>query len=169
MASMQIITGRERRRSWSEGQKRAIVAAAFAPGTIVADVARRAEICAGQIYRWRQELGCTERGFSEVVIAAVDDRSRDRGALGPAPAIEIEFAGRARLHIAALTPPELAAAVVKGCGPMIPVPTGVRVWIAIGHTDMRRGMNGLALQIQQGLKRDPHAGDLFVFRGGAAI
>jgi len=48
---------------------------------------------------------------------------------------------------------------------MIPVPTGVRVWIATGHTDMRRGMNGLALQVQQGLKRDPHAGDLFVFRG----
>jgi transposase len=48
---------------------------------------------------------------------------------------------------------------------MIPVPSGVRVWIATGHTDMRRGMNGLALQVQQVLKRDPHAGDLFVFRG----
>jgi transposase len=48
---------------------------------------------------------------------------------------------------------------------MIPVRSGVRVWIATGHTDMRRGMNGLALQVQQGLKRDPHAGDLFVFRG----
>jgi len=48
---------------------------------------------------------------------------------------------------------------------MIPVPCGVRVWIATGHCDMRRGMNGLALQVQQGLKRDPHAGDLFVFRG----
>jgi transposase len=48
---------------------------------------------------------------------------------------------------------------------MIPMRPGVRVWIATGHTDMRRGMNGLALQVQQGLKRDPHAGDLFVFRG----
>jgi transposase len=48
---------------------------------------------------------------------------------------------------------------------MIPVPSGVRVWIATGHTDMRRGMNGLALQLQEGLRRDPHAGDLFVFRG----
>jgi transposase len=48
---------------------------------------------------------------------------------------------------------------------MIPIPSGVRVWIATGHTDMRRGMNGLALQVQQALKRDPHAGDLFVFRG----
>ena len=48
---------------------------------------------------------------------------------------------------------------------MIPLPTGVRVWIAAGHTDMRRGMHSLALQVQQGLKRDPHAGDLYVFRG----
>ena len=48
---------------------------------------------------------------------------------------------------------------------MIAVPSGVRVWLAVGHTDMRRGMNGLALQVQESLKRDPHAGDLYVFRG----
>ena len=41
---------------------------------------------------------------------------------------------------------------------MIPVPSGVRVWLAVGHTDMRRGMNSLALQVQEILKRDPHAG-----------
>ena len=44
-------------------------------------------------------------------------------------------------------------------------PSGVHVWLAAGVTDMRRGMNGLALQVQQGLRRDPHAGDLYVFRG----
>jgi len=48
---------------------------------------------------------------------------------------------------------------------MIAVPMDVKVWLAGGVTDMRRGMNGLTLQIQQGLGRDPHAGDLFVFRG----
>ena len=48
---------------------------------------------------------------------------------------------------------------------MIPVPSGMRVWLAVGHTDMRRGMNGLALQVQEAMKRDPHAGDLYVFRG----
>ena len=48
---------------------------------------------------------------------------------------------------------------------MLPVPSGVRVWLAVGRTDMRRGMNGLALQVQQALGRDPHAGDLYVFRG----
>ena len=48
---------------------------------------------------------------------------------------------------------------------MIPIPSGVRVWLATGSTDMRRGMNGLALQVQQALGRDPHVGDLYVFRG----
>jgi transposase len=48
---------------------------------------------------------------------------------------------------------------------MIPVPSGVRVWLAVGRTDMRKGMNGLALPVQEALGRDPHAGDLYVFRG----
>jgi len=48
---------------------------------------------------------------------------------------------------------------------VIPVPSDVKVWLASGVTDMRRGMNGLALQVQQVLQRDPHAGDLYVFRG----
>ena len=44
------------------------------------------------------------------------------------------------------------------------IPPGARVWIAMGHTDMRKGMQGLALMVQQ-LHRNPHGGDLFVFRG----
>lgn len=48
---------------------------------------------------------------------------------------------------------------------MIPVPGGVRVWLATGHTDMRKGFPGLALIIQEVLKRDPYGGHLFVFRG----
>lgn len=48
---------------------------------------------------------------------------------------------------------------------MIAFPAGVRVWIAGGVTDMRRGMNTLALTVQQGLGRDPHAGEIFCFRG----
>ena len=38
---------------------------------------------------------------------------------------------------------------------MIPVPTGVRIWIATGHTDMRKGMQGLSLLVQESLGRDP--------------
>ena len=48
---------------------------------------------------------------------------------------------------------------------MIPILAGVRVWLATGHTDMRKGFDGLALMVQETLKHDPHGGHLFVFRG----
>jgi transposase len=37
--------------------------------------------------------------------------------------------------------------------------------LASGHTDMRKGFDGLALLVQETLKRNPHSGHLFVFRG----
>jgi transposase len=48
---------------------------------------------------------------------------------------------------------------------MIPVPSGIRVWLASGHTDMRKGFDGLAMLVQESLQHDPHGGQLFVFRG----
>ncbi len=48
---------------------------------------------------------------------------------------------------------------------MIELPSETRVWLASGATDMRRGFDGLALLVQEVLKRDPHCGHLFVFRG----
>ena len=54
---------------------------------------------------------------------------------------------------------------------MIPLPSrttqngGVRVWLATGHTDMRKGFASLTVLVQDRLKQDPHAGHLFVFRG----
>ena len=48
---------------------------------------------------------------------------------------------------------------------MIPVPSGVRVWLATGHTDMRKGFASLSLQVQEILRRDPLSGQLFCFRG----
>jgi transposase len=48
---------------------------------------------------------------------------------------------------------------------MIPFPSGGRVWLAAGHTDMRKGFDGLALIVQEVLKRDPHSGHPFAFRG----
>lgn len=45
---------------------------------------------------------------------------------------------------------------------MIPVPSDARIWIALGHTDMRRGMRGLALLVQESLKRDLSAAKISV-------
>jgi len=48
---------------------------------------------------------------------------------------------------------------------MIALPSGTRVWLAAGLTDMRRGMDGLAALVQEKLAADPFCGHLFVFRG----
>jgi transposase len=48
---------------------------------------------------------------------------------------------------------------------MIGVSANVRVWLACGHTDMRRGFDGLAAQVQQPLSHNPFSGELYVFRG----
>lgn len=48
---------------------------------------------------------------------------------------------------------------------MISPSAGTRVWLAAGATDMRRGLDGLARQVQQVLGQDPFSGHLFVFRG----
>jgi transposase len=48
---------------------------------------------------------------------------------------------------------------------MIPVPAGVRVWLATGYTDMLKGFPSLALQVQELRRRDPLGGHLFCFRG----
>jgi transposase len=48
---------------------------------------------------------------------------------------------------------------------VIPLQADLRVWLATGPTDMRKGFDGLALLVQEKLQRDPHGGHLFVFRG----
>jgi transposase len=48
---------------------------------------------------------------------------------------------------------------------MIAPGAGTRVWIAAGVTDMRRGMDGLAAQVQVTLQQNPFCGHVFVFRG----
>ena len=106
MARVEVITGAERRRCWSAEQKRAIVAESLAPGAIVTEIAHRAEIGPGQIYRWRREFG-VGNGFAPVLIAPAGDDA------GCPPAIEIEFAGKARMRVPASIPAGLAVAVVK--------------------------------------------------------
>src|SRR5438067_10407207 len=45
------------------------------------------------------------------------------------------------------------------------LPPGVKVHLAFGYTDMRKGIDGLAILVQEVLRQDPFTGHLFVFRG----
>lgn len=48
---------------------------------------------------------------------------------------------------------------------MIGIPAGSRIYLACGHTDMRKGFDSLAVLVQQVLAQDPFSGALFAFKG----
>ena len=41
----------------------------------------------------------------------------------------------------------------------------MRIYLAMGPTDMRKGFDGLSMLAQEVLKQEPFSGHLFVFRG----
>ncbi len=43
---------------------------------------------------------------------------------------------------------------------MIPLPSGTKIWLVAGITDMRNGFNGLAAKVQTTLKDDPMSADV---------
>lgn len=106
-----VVVGPERRRRWTEDQKLAILAAAFAPGAVAADVARRADVCTSVLYRWRQLHMARDRpgGFAPAVVV---DAPR-RGGAGIEPAMVVEFSGGARVSIAASAPAGLVTAALQ--------------------------------------------------------
>ena len=109
MRRVEVLPGPERRRRWNAEQKRLIVAEAFALGASVCEVARRRDVVAGRIYRWRNELRTAAAGFTEVVVAAEpNEQLRTDG-----PVLEIELGRDIRVRIAATAPAELATAIIK--------------------------------------------------------
>jgi transposase len=109
MSRVELISGPERRRRWSEEEKRAIVAEAFAPGASVSAVARRADIGTGQIYRWRRELCGAVAGFAEVVVSPPPCERLD----AEAASVEVAFGADIRVCIPVTTPADLACAIIK--------------------------------------------------------
>jgi transposase len=52
---------------------------------------------------------------------------------------------------------------VGGIQIMIPMPIGTQIWVACGATDMRKGFDGLAMLVQEVIKKNPYAGTHFCF------
>ena len=47
---------------------------------------------------------------------------------------------------------------------MLSIPRATRVFLATGHTDMRKGFDGLFALVENVIREDPFSGHLFVFR-----
>ena len=114
---------RKARRSWPLAEKQRIVAETLVPGASVSVVARRHDVNANQVFKWRRELATADRAALPVascefvpvgVFAEVDGRMAaaahgdDRRPGGPAEPsdrsslIEIDLVSGARLRVDAL-------------------------------------------------------------------
>ena len=110
---MTLITGIERRRRWSREERAEILAAVDEPGAVVAEVARRADVCTSLVYKWRREARspATPSGFASVVV--------EQSASMPAPTVGLD-AGvilvelkNARIRIGANAQSAMIAATLK--------------------------------------------------------
>ena len=52
---------------------------------------------------------------------------------------------------------------------MTPLSRGVKVHLAFGYIDMRKGIDGLAMLVQGVLRQDPFSEHLFAFRAARPI
>jgi transposase len=110
MSQVTLLTGPERRRRWSVAERETILAEAFGPGGVVADVARRFDIATSLIYRWRRDcLDKASAKFSPVVVTEPAQR-RDLSPLDPAIMIEM---GEVRVRISGSAPAALITATLR--------------------------------------------------------
>ena len=110
-------SGRPKRRQWSEALKRQIVVESMAPGASVARVARRHDVNANQVFKWRREVASdppSAKGsvsLLPVEIVAEPDELRPRARRSGT--IEITFAYGARVCVRGEVPPETLCQVVE--------------------------------------------------------
>jgi transposase len=102
----EVLAGPERRRRWSDEQKREIVSESLQPGAAALAVARRHGISSGLLYTWRRKFGAAPMASSSDFVpvavigeppAAEQQRQSSRPESGGA--IGIELPGGIRLHV----------------------------------------------------------------------
>lgn len=137
---IEVLTGSERRRQYTAAEKERLVDAAFRPGVVASEAARRLGVHESLLYRWRRqreggqreavqvgEVSCdaSPTGFIGVMVTpSAPTPSVDNAPLASAvnppvsapPAVEamveVVVNGAVRVRIPPSTPPELAASVV---------------------------------------------------------
>ena len=96
MANSTLLFGPERRRRWSEDERRRLLALAFAPGAVVTQVARDNDVSTSMIYKWRQQA-LAERDQSFVPAVLVEQPlcfQTEPAAAGTAITVELPGGGR---------------------------------------------------------------------------
>lgn len=106
---VEVLTGPGRRRRWSEEAKAQIVAETLAPGAVIAEVARRWQICSQQVFTWRREM---RHSVAPSFVPIVAEPSMAPHVSTPSPCIEIQVAG-ALVRVLPDTDPALLVMVLR--------------------------------------------------------
>jgi transposase len=123
LGQIALYSGVERRRRWTDAERLEILSEAFAPGAIIAQVARRHDVSTGQIYTWRRKLwvrppagpDASALTFTEAIL--VDDSALAPSGTAPIILIELERGKRVsiRLHAGKLTDPAALGGWIRRC------------------------------------------------------
>lgn len=118
------MTGRRRRRFWSDDEKRRIVSQARVPGVSVSAVARRYDVNANLVFKWLrdprfQPLAEESAAFLPVGVVApvADDHGHgvvDHCPAAPESRIEIALPNGHRLTLSGRFDADLVARLVRG-------------------------------------------------------
>ena len=98
---IEVFTGAERRRRWSDDDKARIVAESLEPGAVVAAVARRHDVSGQQLHTWRKDAregrlvlpGDIGAAFAPVIVTRALPPKPPSPAKSPHPVLEIETSG----------------------------------------------------------------------------
>ena len=116
MSQITVLTGPERHRRWREDERQKILAAAFAPGASVAEVARQYDVATSLIYKWRrQALPVNGGGMAFAPAVVVDEPAgmSGKGASEERAPISVELSDGTRVSIGASAPTGLVTATLR--------------------------------------------------------
>jgi transposase len=114
MVHQTIFPGPERRRRWTSDERHRILKAAFVPGAVVAEVARRHSISTSLLYQWRRDALAAQEpvSFAPVIIGEAPSVPAEVPVADTA-AITIDLADGTKVNVAASAPERLVTAVLK--------------------------------------------------------
>lgn len=168
-----MIVDGKRRRSWPLDLKRRIVEESCDPDVSICDVARRYDLDPSQLYAWRKRFREKAPSYSGLVPVEITDPCPPQIGCGgltlsdqnSSHRIEIVLTNGRRLFVREDMDASQLTRFAQARRLMFSLPTGTKVWLAVGKTDMRKGFDGLSAIAQTVLKEDPLSGHVFVFRG----
>jgi transposase len=107
-----------KRRQWTRALKRRIVAETLEPGASVSIVARRHDVNANQVFKWRHEMAPKPRAAAKqsvtmLPVEIVPEANEPRPRLRRSGVIEITLAGGARICVRGKVSPETLRRVIE--------------------------------------------------------